>query len=375
MFVFVSYPREYEVIASRLDAQLRDHVIDTFLDKEDLDDGAVWNVRIGESIKRAGIYVVLYSPEAAKPERTFFREIKRIQTECQRNISKKLITIIFPPTKPRDLLPYFSNRQCRIAEAKGEIDHESHSFWIDQVVQDIERFNEIEKLEKAQKDLEEAKKNEEIRKIKSQNRPRQIIARITLASAGGIIIFMLYNKPWSPVDGESVCHSLMGSYALHQNYVFNEGVNARSVATNAVWKAANCEYNPRLDGYILKGEEETDFDIEAIINGKFERIATARYQYKSEVYIGKDEALLGRSFEAVLHPQNINKSYKDRYGNNFNKPEEFFDKIIKEIIEMRNKKHRELKTSPCIPAQGETGGRITLAFVCSGYTRTMVKMS
>src|SRR6476620_7610044 len=112
MFVFVSYPRQYEVVASRLDAQLRDHGIDTFLDKEDLGDGEVWNVRIGESIKRAGIYVVLYSPEAAKPERTFFREINRIQRECQRNINKKLITVIFPPTKPRELLPYFSNRQC-----------------------------------------------------------------------------------------------------------------------------------------------------------------------------------------------------------------------------------------------------------------------
>ena len=35
------------------------------------------------------------------------------------------------------------------------------------------------------------------------------------------------------------------------------------------WKAISCEYNSRQDDYILKGEEDTDFEIEAIINGKY----------------------------------------------------------------------------------------------------------
>ena len=315
---------------------------------------------------------MLYSPEAAKPGRTFFSEINRIETECRRNINKKLLPIIFPPTKPRDLLPYFGNRQCVIAEAKGEIDQDSHSFWIDQVVQDIERFNEIEKLEKDQRDLEEAKKNEEIRKIKSQNRLRQIIARITLASAGGIIIFMLYNKP---IDGESVCHSLMGSYTLQQKYLFTSGMDTRSIATNATWKATGCEYDERNETYVLKGEDDTDFDIEFVTSGKFARIATATFIYPSQVTISKDGKLLGRTFAPVKKPQGIKKFYQDRDGNNFNRPESFIDEKIDEVIAIRNKTQKDPEVTSCMPLLGQTGGKIAIAFVCHDYTRVMVKVS
>jgi hypothetical protein len=360
MLVFISYPRELEVTATRLDAELQDRGIDKFLDREGIHLADPWKLPIEANIKKAGIYIVLYLPEAAVPGRFFRTEIDRIQVECRNDIKKKLITVIFPPTKPRDLPPLFGNRQIREADERGESDHESHGYWIDKIIQEVERLNEIERLEKIQA-------NEAQKKIKW----RQIIARITLASAGGIIIFLL----WGPAPGESLCNSLVGNYALHQNYVFTEGIDTRSVATNAAWKAIRCEYNPRQSNYILRGEEDTDFEIEAIINGKYERIATAKYHYNSEVFISKDGTLLGRSFEAVLHPKDINKNYKDRYGNGFNKPDGFIDKKIDEVIDLRNKKHKELKTTPCIPALGTTGGRVAVAFVCEGYTRTMIKMS
>ena len=178
-----------------------------------------------------------------------------------------------------------------------------------------------------------------------------------------------------PLEGEKLCQSLLGNYTLHQNYIFVETdeKDARSTATHAAWKATDCIPNKRNGDFILKGEEDTEFDIEAIIDGKYEQIATARYIYRSEVHIRKDGTLLGRSFDAALDPKTLKKFYKDGRGNSFNKPESFIDQKIDEIVELRNKKHRIIKTSPCIPTLGETGGKITVAFVCQGYTRTMVK--
>ena len=58
------------------------------------------------------------------------------------------------------------------------------------------------------------------------------------------------------------------------------------------------------------------------------------------VYISKDGALLGRSFEAVSLPKDIKKV---SIGNSFNKPEAFIDKKIDEVIHLRNKRHRNMK--------------------------------
>ena len=167
----------------------------------------------------------------------------------------------------------------------------------------------------------------------------------------------------------------MGNYTLHENYIFVETGerDARSTATKATWKATGCIPNKRNGDFILKGEEDTDFDIEAIIDGKYEQIATAKYIYGSEVHIRKDGTLVGRSFDAALDAKSLTPFYKDARGNGFNKPESFIDEKIKEIVKLRNEKHRKIKTSPCIPMLGETGGKIAIAFVCQGYTRTMVR--
>ena len=176
-------------------------------------------------------------------------------------------------------------------------------------------------------------------------------------------------------DGEKLCRFLLGKYTLHQDYVFVEtlGKDARSTAIGANWKATGCRPNKRNGDFILEGEEDTDFDIQAIIDGKYEQIATAKYIYGSEVHIRKDGTLLGRSFEAALKAEDLKPFYKDANGNSFNKPKSFIDKKIEDIIKLRNEKHRVIKTSPCIPMLGESGGKIALAFVCVGYTRTMVK--
>ena len=106
-------------------------------------------------------------------------------------------------------------------------------------------------------------------------------------------------------NGKSLCHSLVGHYALHQKYLFTSGVDIRSIATKATWKATGCEHDERNDIYVLKGEEDTDFDIEFVSNGKYERIATARFIYPSKVTISKDGKLLGRTFAVDAGPKMI----------------------------------------------------------------------
>ena len=95
MLVFISYPREFEVIATRLDAELQDHGIDKFLDRESIHLADPWKLPIESSIKKAGIYIVLYLPEAAVPGRFFKNEMDRIQTACKNDIKKKLINFFW----------------------------------------------------------------------------------------------------------------------------------------------------------------------------------------------------------------------------------------------------------------------------------------
>ena len=370
MIVFISYPREFKAVAEALDAELRSRRIDTFLDKEQIKPADVWQLEIESNIRKAYVFVVLYSPEAAKPGHYFLIETERIRDACQKSL-QRVITVIFNPTKPDDLPKFFRKRQIIRSETEGTKRDERDDYWIDQIVQELERLSAIRKRLKQ----------------------RQVIARSALALGAIIIVLLsisLFNTKEAlkikvdeelqalrtkPHDGERLCHSLLGNYTLHQNYVFIEtaGKDARSTATNATWKATDCIPNKRNGDFILKGEDNTEFDIEAIIDGKYERIAAAKYNYGSEVHIRKDGTLLGRSFEAALDAETLKPFYKDAHGNSFNKPESFIDKKIKEIVKLRNEKHRVIKTSPCIPMTGETGGKIAIAFVCQGYTRTMVK--
>ena len=367
MLVFISYPREFKAAAEALAAELRSRRIDTFLDTDQIRPSDVWQLEIESNIKKAYVFVVLYSPAAAKPGHYFLIETERIRDACQKSL-RRVITVLFNPTQPGEIPEFFRRRQIIRSETEGTIRDERDDYWIDQIVQELERLHII----------------------KQKLRQRQLIARSTLGLGTVIIVLLsislfetqqeLRNKVDGeirarPLDGERLCHSLLGNYTLHQNYIFVETheKDARSTATNATWKAIGCIPNKRNGDFILKGEEDTDFDIEAVIDGRYGRIATAKYLYGSEVHIRKDGTLVGRSFDAALDAKTIKKFYKDGRRNSFNRSESFLDKKIDEIVELRNEKHRKIKTSPCIPMVGETGGKIAIAFVCQGYTRTMVK--
>ena len=377
MLVFLSYPSEFKEVAEALDAELRRRKIDTFYDKKGINPGADWQHEIEANIKEAYVFVVLYSPEAANTSKFYLREIELIEAACEKGL-QRVIPVIFDPTKIDKVRAFYQQHQIITSETEGRVKEKRDDYWIAQIARELDR----------------------LKVIRYKLKQRQIISRSALA-LGAIIIALL----WSDLDetkkeleqkiivsnvdipvntppgGESMCHSLLGKYTLHQNYIFVETAekDARSTATDATWKATDCILSKTRNGdFILKGVDQTEFDIEAIIDNKYERIATAKYIYGSEVHIREDGTLLGRSFDAALNAESLDAEtltpfYKDAYGNGFNKSQSFIDKKIKDIVKLRNEKHRIIKTSPCIPTHGETGGKTTLTFICPGYTRTMVK--
>ncbi len=103
MLVFISYPREFEKVAVALNAELKSRNIATFLDKESIYLTDVWRLEIEANIKKADIFVILYLPQAATPNRVFLTETERIKTTHGNDSRKRLITVIFSPTTPKDL--------------------------------------------------------------------------------------------------------------------------------------------------------------------------------------------------------------------------------------------------------------------------------
>lgn len=138
MLVFISYPREFEPVAVALDTELKCRNIATFIDKESIDVTEVWRLQIESNIRKAGVFVVLYRPEAATRDRFFRTETERIQKACENNPLQRLITVVFPPTTPWDLPPFFRNHQILVSETTGILEDERDSYWIDQIVRKVE---------------------------------------------------------------------------------------------------------------------------------------------------------------------------------------------------------------------------------------------
>src|SRR5665647_2051318 len=88
MLVFISYPREFEAVAAALDAELRSRRIDTFLDRKSINPADVWRLEIESNIKKAAVFVVLYSLEAAEKNRYFLIETELIQTACEKGLQR-----------------------------------------------------------------------------------------------------------------------------------------------------------------------------------------------------------------------------------------------------------------------------------------------
>jgi hypothetical protein len=377
MLVFISYPREFEKVAVALDAELKSRKIATFLDKESINLTDVWRLEIEANITKADIFVVLYLPEAAIPNRFFCTETERIQNECAENNAQRLITVIFPPTTPRNLPPFFRSHQILIAEAKGDREDERDGYWIDQIVQEVERLNKEEK-------------NKERRKW------RQIIARTALAT-GIVIIVLLYNKlsnseeekkqagraleearqeiqlsEKKPLDGESTCNSLKGLYKLYTDYEFINTGDIKVTVRSGTWNANTCTKGEE-GTYILEGKDTSQHDVELLFNGKYEHVGTTVTRYSSEIFIDKNGQLIRRTLhypDEQPRPELI-KHDMEKIG--LKGKEDYINRKIDEYVKIRTRKLLILKTKFCHPALLNNNGMTLLAFLCEGYTRAMIR--
>jgi hypothetical protein len=90
------------------------------------------------------MYGVLYSVEAANTNRYYLTETELIQAACEKGL-QRIITVIFNPTKAIELPEFFQKRQILVSETTGTSRDERDSYWIDQIVQEVNRVNEIKK--------------------------------------------------------------------------------------------------------------------------------------------------------------------------------------------------------------------------------------
>lgn len=171
-----------------------------------------------------------------------------------------------------------------------------------------------------------------------------------------------------------ICEALKGKYRLHSDYVFSEGAGTRLTAKRASWNATDCEPSKEPGNFVLKGEESTDYDIEVIIQDKYERVATGTYTYSSEILIGASGRLISRVFEVAKDPPSLERYYIDLKKNGLIKNQSDIDEKIKTALEIRDKKYEGVATKYCTPALSTTAGRTVFVFICEGYTRVMVEL-
>ena len=354
MLVFISYPREFEKVAATLDAELKSRKIATFLDKESINLTDVWKLEIESNIKRADIFVVLYLPEAATSNRFFRTETERIQNECVENNAQRLITVIFPPTTPRNLPAFFRSHQVLMAEANGDCEDERDGYWIDQIVQEVERL----------------KKEEENKK---RRKWRQIIARTALA-AGMVIIALLYNKVsgQEKPDGESMCSSLKGLYKLYTDYEFINTGDIKVTVRSGTWNANTCTKGEE-GAYVLEGNDTSQHDIELLFNGKYEHVAITVTKYSSEIFIDENGQLIRRTLHYPDEQPRPELVKYDLRKMGLKDKEEYINRKMDEYVKIRTRKLQLLKTKFCHPALLNNNGMTLLAFLCEGYTRAMIR--
>lgn len=388
MLVFISYPRELGRFAEILDIELSNRNIDTFIDNSGIPPGATWSVEIDKYIQRADLFVVLYSTKALeKPEKFFEVEIDQIEKQCRQDNNLKLITVVFPPTKPNDLRPFLRTRQYLLA---SENEYETHN-WTHKILQEVSKLKEI----KSNKRIEEIEKKW---RFKWHISVLIIVLLAILLVVGGINLLKTGNKNTTndlnearesfrkqPPIGESVCNSLRGKYELDHEYIFSWDVNSRSIATyDTTWQTSDdsCSYNEKDDFFTLKGIDRTYFDVETIIDGKYVRIATVLLSYDSEIHIiNTDGKLVDRIFNAVIPPEEVKKEairiYPHGKTNELAKrlDDDFIFKKTYEVLTARYEKHKKIRSKGCSPMRGYIGTRLAIAFVCPHYSRVMVRIN
>ena len=353
MLVFISYPREFKEAAIKLEVELRNRRFNTFLDVEEINLTDIWRVRIEENINKASVFVILYDPNTANQKRFFFVELERIRRERQ---SRKIITVIFPPTKPKDLPPFLNCHQLIEAITNGHTDDGNDIYWTDKVIQEIERLRNIQK--------------DAMKYWLKFILP--ITAIITLA--GIVMTVLIY--PSAPDDtpaiSKTTCESLLGNYQLLRSYVYLEEKDIRATSVDGSWKAHSCKSGGTEGLYVLEGDNTTAHRIEIKIKNTYEYVADGINIAASEITIDKDGRLTNRKilFPVDRKPEITEQNFNGKIWIDHTN---FIRTKLDEYIALTRIKHRD-RNMRCTAALGKNeNNQDVIASICPSYIRVMVK--
>lgn len=359
MLVFISYPRELKEAAAKLEVELRNRKFDTFLDVEEINLTDIWRVKIEEHINKASVFVILYDPNAANQKRFFLVELERIKKEREKNV-KKIITVIFPPTKKTDLPPYLKCYQVVEAITNGHTDGGNDNYWTDKVIQEIERLRNIQKDGVKQ-------------------RLKVILPITAIITFAGIVMAALIYPPAklpsnTPVISKATCESLLGNYQLLGSYVYLEEHDIRATSVDGSWKAHSCKSAGKEGSYVLEGDDTTVHRIEIKIQNTYEHVANAINKGSSKITIGKDGRLADRRllFPVDGKPETTGRELNGKiWRDNTN----YIRIKLEEYADLIREKHRiAQRTMRCTSTLGKNeNGQDVIASICPGYIRVMEK--
>lgn len=301
MRIFISYPREFQEFAEKIEAELQNRHFDTFLDRHKINPSQAWTVEIERQIKRSKVYVILYDPEVAKDKNRYFGvEIEHIRKQLERSL-KPIRHVIFHPKDivpvifdPKTELPAYL--QCRhpIEAITNELtDKRNAPNWIHEVTTGVVKL----------------RKDDQVRTF-----TLTIAALLTLVGIVSVWLGGSKSRDLGPsVDGpkpqESVpdkpptdpwafsqqtCEDLKGSYNLLGEYVYIEEPDLTATAVYGRWEATICKRIAEPKGtYTLEGKEETTHLVRIKFNNTYKQVKAIN-QSRSEITINKDGRLTDR---------------------------------------------------------------------------------
>jgi hypothetical protein len=341
--------------------------------------------------------IILYHHGAASDKSRYFcAELgHHVKEECKNN-GKLIITVLFPPTTPKNLPTYLTARHIIETTTDG-IDHGS----IERVIGGVQRWEaERQKTERQEAERRKAETRRDI-----QNKDTSVfsllIAAIVMLT---VIVIYIQSKPPhdSPDTGtespssdpwavsKKTCEELLlgKQYDVWGGYTLIEQDHIKATSEAGTWKLKSCEKNWAPAGtYILHGEEKTEQKVEVEINGKYHHVAQAENESRSILIIGKDGGLVDRKID-YEHEGRFNGIPKiDHVG----RTEQVWKKHEGDILKALDKYKEHLaalhikasKNMHCIPTRGKReDNREVIAFTCvidpsasdwPKYTRVMVK--
>lgn len=380
MRIFISYkancsqgePTEAAIFAEKLFPILKTEYDDVFLDKQSIEPPGDWRKILEEKIHKADVFIVLFAKESPEDKKSYFpAELRSIQSSFEdgkkNGINKKIIPVLFDDIKIDDLPGFFKNYQV--------VSDKNHEIKNQQIKQSLDKIKQ------------ETKKNTLfVKERRIITLP--ILLVLLLIVVVVVVLVNISNSSTSP-ETQLSCKPFEGNYSLYQKYIFKDNPRYRIVVNkkNSKWSNVSCE--ERNNEIFLRGDDETTFGIESVVDGKFEVLAHVLYSYTSEVTLDKrtraGKRYFGKSEQTYINEDNKpkNKGFSENERLDFmdrNHSGEFFSKdtksdreaIVESAIKELNRNFADKVPHECHVAIGKIGSNM-FAFVCPEYTRVMEK--